>query len=229
MSIFSETLENLIKKGGISCPSNTIQKCEEYFRLLVEANKTTNLTRITDEAAAAQMHFYGAMELTEYIKLPSGAKVIDVGSGAGFPGIPLKIIRPDLDMTLMDSVGKKTDFIKAAAAKTAIDVTVINERAEQACQLRGTFDFALSRALASLNVLMELCVPLLKPGSTLIAYKGETYRDELVKANKALGSLFCSVQSVQSTGEGAVIIIKKEKPTPEKYPRRFSKIKSNPL
>ena len=229
MSIFSNTLENLINEGGISCPSNTIQKCEEYFRLLLEANKTTNLTRITDEAAAAQMHFFGAMELTKHLDLPDGAKVIDVGTGAGFPGIPLKIIRPGLDLTLMDSVGKKTDFIKAAADKTEIDVTVITARAEETTALYDTFDVVLSRAVASLSVLLELCVPLLKTGGNLVAFKGETHEEELLKAKNALSVLSCSVSFVRSTGQGAIIVIKKEKPTPEKFPRRFSKIKNSPL
>ena len=229
MSIFSDTLENLIDDNGIDCPPDTVVKCEEYFRLLVEANKTTNLTRITDEKAAAQLHFFGAMELIKHYALPDGAKVIDVGTGAGFPGIPLKIIRPDLEMTLMDSVGKKTDFIKTAASKTAIDVTVINARAEETTALYDTFDVVLSRAVASLNVLLELCVPLLKTGGSLVAFKGETYEDELAKAKNAFSALFCSVSNVRTTGEGAIIIIKKEKPTPEKYPRRFSKIKNSPL
>jgi 16S rRNA (guanine527-N7)-methyltransferase len=229
MSIFSDTLEKLIKENSIECTQDTVAKCEEYFNLLVEANKTTNLTRITDEAAAAQMHFFGAMELTKHFDLPDGAKVIDVGSGAGFPGIPLKIIRPGLDMTLMDSVGKKTDFIKTAAEKTSVSVNVITARAEEVTELYDTFDVVLSRAVASLNVLLELCAPLLKTGGSLIAFKGETHEDELAKAKSALSVLFCSVSSVHTTGEGAIIIIKKEKPTPEKYPRRFSKIKSSPL
>ncbi len=229
MSIFSDTLERLIKENGIEYPPDTIVKCEQYFRLLVEANKTTNLTRITDEAAAAQMHFFGAMELTKHFGLPDGAKVIDVGTGAGFPGIPLKIIRPYLDITLMDSVGKKTDFIKTAAKRAAIDVIVINARAEEMTGLYDTFDVVLSRAVASLNVLLELCIPLLKTGGSLVAFKGETYEDELAKSKNALSVLCCSVSCVHTTGEGAIIIIKKEKPTPEKYPRRFSKIKSSPL
>ena len=229
MSIFSDTLANLIKENGIECPPNTTVKCEEYFRLLLEANKTTNLTRITDEEQAARMHFYGAIELTKYLDLPDGTRVIDVGTGAGFPGIPLKIIRPKIDMSLMDSVGKKTDFIKAAADKTAIDVTVINGRAEQAAGMREAFDIVLSRAVAALPVLLELCVPLLKMGGSLAAFKGETYKAELADAKNALSALHCKVSSADASGDGAIIIIKKEKPTPDKYPRRFSKIKSSPL
>ena len=117
MSIFSDTLLRLIQENGIVCPPETVEKCEAYFKLMVDANRTTNLTRITDEADAAVMHFYGAMELTKYTELPDGAKVIDVGTGAGFPGIPLKIIRPNIEMTLIDSVGKKTDFIKNRCRK----------------------------------------------------------------------------------------------------------------
>lgn len=229
MSIFKNTLEELITTSNIRCANHTADTCEAYFGLLIEANKTTNLTRITDEQEAAKMHFFGAIELLKYLELPEGAKVIDIGTGAGFPGIPLKIARPDLDMTLMDSAGKKTAFVKSAAETIGLDVTVLNKRAEEVPKLRESFDFAVSRAVANLNMLMELCVPLLKTGGSLAAFKGERYNEELREAKGAIQKLYCETSAIHELGTGAIIILTKQKPTPDMYPRRFNKIKKTPL
>ena len=229
MSIFKDTLQQLIANNSIPCAENTADKCEAYFKLLVEANKTTNLTRITDEQEAAKMHFFGAIELLKYIELPKGAKVIDIGTGAGFPGIPLKIARPDLDITLMDSAGKKTAFVKSAAETMGLSVTVLNKRAEEVPELRETFDFAVSRAVANLNMLTELCIPLLKTGGSLAAFKGERYNEELSEAKGAIKKLYCKTSDIHKLDTGAIIILTKQKPTPDIYPRRFSKIKKTPL
>lgn len=229
MSIFKNTLVELIANSNIHCAEDTADKCEAYFNLLIEANKTTNLTRITDEQEAAKMHFFGAIELLKYLDLPEGAKVIDVGTGAGFPGIPLKIARPDLDMTLMDSAGKKTAFVKSAAETMGLDVTVLNKRAEEVPELRESLDLVVSRAVANLNMLTELCVPLLKTGGNLAAFKGERYNEELGEAKGAIQKLFCEESSIHKLGTGAIIVLTKQKPTPDMYPRRFSKIKKTPL
>lgn len=229
MSIFKNTLEELLTINNIHCAEDTADKCEVYFNLLIEANKTTNLTRITDEQEAAKMHFFGAIELLKYLELPEGAKVIDVGTGAGFPGIPIKIARPDLDMTLMDSAGKKTAFVKNAADTMGLDVTVLNKRAEEVPEMRGSFDFAVSRAVANLNMLTELCVPLLKTGGSLAAFKGERYSEELSEAKGAIKKLYCEISAIHKLDTGAIIVITKQKPTPDTYPRRFSKIKKTPL
>lgn len=229
MSIFKNTLEELLTTNNIHCAEDTADKCEVYFNLLIEANKTTNLTRITDEQEAAKMHFFGAIELLKYLELPEGAKVIDVGTGAGFPGIPIKIARPDLDMTLMDSAGKKTAFVKNAADTMGLDVTVLNKRAEEVPEMRGSFDFAVSRAVANLNMLTELCVPLLKTGGSLATFKGERYNEELSEAKGAIKKLYCEISAIHKLDTGAIIILTKQKPTPDTYPRRFSKIKKTPL
>ena len=229
MSIFSDTLSALIRQSGIASAADTVQKCEAYYKLLVEANKTTNLTRITGETDAARMHFFGAVELLKYFSIPKGSSVIDVGTGAGFPGIPLKIARPDINMTLIDSAGKKTAFVKNAAQILNIDVTVLAVRAEEAQNLREKFDIALSRAVAGLGVLVELCVPLIKPNGILCAFKGDKAKEELIEAEGAIKKLSCGLEAVHSLDTGNLIILKKLKPTPDIYPRRFSKIKKEPL
>lgn len=229
MSIFAETLKQLIKQSGISCTGEAMALCEQYYKLVVDANKRTNLTRITSESQAAQMHFFGAIELLKYVELPQGAKVIDIGTGAGFPGVPLKIVRDDIDMTLLDSSGKKSEFVRQATKEIGLDAAVLSIRAEEAEELKETFDVALSRAVASLPMLVELCVPLVKVGGLFVAWKGEKFAQELVDASKAIAELGCVISATHNVGEGAIIVMQKNKPTPEIYPRRFAKIKSEPL
>jgi 16S rRNA (guanine527-N7)-methyltransferase len=190
-----------------------------------------NLTRITDEAGAARQHFADAVSVLKFLPLPPGSSVIDVGTGAGFPGIPVKIIRPDISLALLDSSGKKTDFIKHSADKLGINVSVVCARAEEAAHeaLRERFDACFSRAVAPLNMLLELCVPFLRTGGTFAAWKGESFEAELSEAKGALAALGCTVTGSHFIGPGAIILIEKQKPTPDIYPRRFSKIKSSPL
>lgn len=231
MSIFYDTLARSLKAAAIEYTPGQLALCEEYFALVNEANAHMNLTRITDEAQAASQHFADAARLLSFFDMPSGCLMIDIGAGAGFPGIPLKILRPDIDLTLLDSSGKKTDFIKTAAASIGVDVAVLCARAEEAASthLRESFDVALSRALAPLHMLLELCVPFLRVGGTLAAWKGESYEEEISEASGALGTLGCVVGSTHFIGPGAIILIQKQKPTPDIYPRRFAKIKQKPL
>lgn len=231
MSEFTDTLRRLLDDAGITYTSETIAQSEAYFRLVEAANRQTNLTRITDEAQAAAMHFFGAMQLLQYCDLPHGCRVIDIGTGAGFPGIPLKIARPDIDLTLLDSAGKKTAFVQNATEQLHLNVTVLNERAEETARtrLRESFDAAVSRAVASLPMLAELCLPFVKTGGVFAAWKGEKHGEELHAAHNALRTLGGQVQDVYPTGQGAIVLIAKKKPAPDAYPRRFSKIKNQPL
>jgi 16S rRNA (guanine527-N7)-methyltransferase len=206
-----------------------LKRCAAYYEHVVEANKHQNLTRITDEAQAADQHFADAMVLCRAYNLPEGCRVIDIGTGAGFPGVPLKLIRPDIDMSLLDASGKKTDFIRQALADMNVSANVICGRAEEMADKRESFDVAVSRAVASLPMLLELAVPLLRTGGMLAAWKGETFEQELSEAASALEKLGCSEASRYAVGRGAIVLIQKQKPTPDIYPRRFSKIKSNPL
>jgi len=231
MSVFSDTLAGLLDDSGVQCAENTVDSCELYFRRLIEANRTTNLTRITSEEDAANMHFFGAIELLKYIELPQCAQVIDIGTGAGFPGIPLKLARPDIALTLLDSAGKKTAFVRDTAAELGIDATVLHARAEESAHtdLRERFDLCVSRAVAALPVLAELCLPFVKVGGAFAAWKGEKHAEELRDAGRAIIVLGGKVSSLQPAGQGAIIVVQKKKPAPDIYPRRFSKIKAKPL
>lgn len=231
MNLFSDTLCRALDDAGIGYTKEQIAQCDAYYRLVADTNRHTNLTRITGEADAALRHFAHAAALLHHATLPGGARVIDIGTGAGFPGMPLKILRPDIDMTLLDASGKKTDFIRRAADTLDIDVTVLCARAEDAAKtdLREQFDAAVSRAVAALNVLTELASPFVRPGGIFAAWKGKTYQQELSDAQNALSALACTVTGIHPLGQGALIIAAKQKPAPEQFPRRFAKIKSHPL
>ncbi len=229
MSIFTETLRQKMKTANLACTDEDARLCEQYYKLVVEANKRVNLTRITSEEQAAQMHFFGAIELLKFLDIAQGARVIDIGTGAGFPGVPLKIVRGDIDMTLMDAAGKKTEFVKSATAQIGLDVTVLTARAEEADEQREMFDVAVSRAVANMPMLTELCVPFVKVGGFFVAWKGEKYSQDLSDAQNAISTLGCEVYAVHELEQGAIIVLQKNKPTPEEFPRRFAKIKSEPL
>ncbi len=231
MSLFADTLGSRLAAMGIAYAPSLPGQCEAYYRHVTQANKQLNLTRITGEAEAAVQHFADAMRLTCFYPLPADCHMIDVGTGAGFPGVPLKLLRPDIRLTLMDASGKKTDFIRRALDEMGVGADVLCTRAEEAARtpLRGCFDLAVSRALAPLPMLLELCVPLIKTGGMLAAWKGETADEELAAAAGALRVLGCAVTGRHAVGRGALLLIEKQKTTPDAYPRRFSRIKSHPL
>ena len=231
MSLFTDTLESRLKELGIPYAPALPNQCAEYYAHVVEANRHLNLTRITGEAEAAVQHFADAMALAAWFRLPAGCRVVDIGTGAGFPGVPLKLLRPDIRITLIDASGKKTDFIRRTLAHMGIEAEVLCARAEEAARtaLRESFDVAVSRAVAALPMLLELSIPLLKTGGTLATWKGETADDEIASAAGALRALGCALTGRHPVGRGALLLIEKRQPTPEAYPRRFSKIKSHPL
>ena len=231
MSLFADTLRRALDNAGTTYDTPQIARCEAYYRLVADANTRTNLTRITDEADAATRHFAEAIQLFRHADLPPGCRVVDIGTGAGFPGMPLKLYRPDIAMTLLDASGKKTAFIRSAAETMGIDVPVVCARGEDAARtdMRESFDVAVSRAVAPLNILTELCAPFVRTGGLFAAWKGETFRDELRGAENALQQLECTVCGTHPVGRGALILAKKQKPAPDMYPRRFTKIKSKPL
>ncbi len=231
MSNFKDTLKANLDGFGLSYTNGQINNCEKYYRYVIKANNYMNLTRITNEQQAAELHFANSVRLLSFIDIPQNCRVIDIGTGAGFPGVPLKLLRPDINLTLLDSSNKKTDFIKSIADAMKLDVTVLCARAEEAAKsdLRESFDIACARAVAPLSVICELCIPFLHVGGIFAAWKGESYNTELKDANKAINKLGCRVRGSQAIGKGAVIIIEKNKPTQDIYPRRYAKIKSEPL
>jgi 16S rRNA (guanine527-N7)-methyltransferase len=231
MSAFEETLRAALGEAGIPHDDALIARCRAYFDIVVKVNEQLNLTRITDEEQAARQHFADAMIVTKYLDLPPDCRVIDVGTGAGFPGVPLKLLRPDIDMTLLDASGKKTDFVRSALESLGVFAQVVCGRAEELArtEMRERFDVVLSRAVAGLPMLLELCVPLLRTGGTMTTWKGESAEQELAEAQHALAVLGCVQAGAYPVGLGALLLFTKQKPAPEKYPRRFAKIKSDPL
>lgn len=201
------------------------ERFEKFKDLLLECNERFNLTSITDRDGIYCKHFYDSVAPEKYFK--EGAKVIEVGSGGGFPSIPLKIYRGDLSFTLVESTGKKCSFLNSVIEKLGLDdMTVLNVRAEEAAKnpaLREKFDVAEARAVASLNTLSEYCLPFVKPGGYFIAYKGLA-DEELKTAENAVKILGGEVEktdkyTLPDGSRRTVILIKKIKPTPQKFPR----------
>ena len=210
------------------------EKFSAYLEMLTEWNATRcNLTAITDPTEIIKKHFLDSV-LPERL-IPRGASCVDVGTGAGFPGVPLMIVRPDIKLTLIDSLQKRIDFLEALKAKLGLDARCIHARAEDAgrdAELREKFDIALTRAVSQTNVLLEWTSPLLKVGGTSLMYKSVTAQEELKECKNALSVLGmeAGVEHFEAEwGERCVICAKKNKKTPAAYPRRAGEAKRRPL
>lgn len=234
------TLEEYLSSGfasaGISCDGSAPEKFRLYYENLEETNKVMNLTAISGEKDVAQLHFLDCAMLLSCADM-RGKRIIDVGTGAGFPGLPLKIACPEIKLTLLDSLDKRIGFLRDTCQKLGLEDTVcIHARAEEAPPAyREAFDLALSRAVARLNVLCELCLPFVKVGGAFIAMKGPDCEEELNEAKKAISLLGGRTEKVFSyTVPGTdvthtAIVIRKEKATPARYPRRWAQIKKQAL
>jgi len=211
-------------------------KLARYAELLLEKNKVMNLTAITAPRDVATLHLLDCAALAAQLDL-SGKRVIDVGTGAGFPGMVLAILTPDARFTLLDSLGKRVDFLKEVQTDLGLkNVTCVHARAEEfAAQHREQFDLAASRAVAQLNVLCELTLPLVKVGGVFLAMKSVESDPELQEARSAIAQLGGAVEDVTDyTIPGTevthrVVRIRKERPTPAGFPRAFARIKKAPL
>ena len=228
-----ETLRALLPKQRLSLTEGQLDTFERFGRLLLEKNQVMNLTAITAPEKVAELHFFDCLALLNAVDFKEN-RVIDVGCGAGFPGVPLKIAEPTMELTLLDSLGKRMDWLREILPALGLEATVVTARAEEyvsAC--RESYDLAVSRAVARLNILCELCLPYVKEGGAFLAMKGQLADVELEEAKKAIALLGGTVERVFAYDvENAVhraVVIRKEKPTPAKYPRPFAKIKKLPL
>lgn len=210
----------------------TDKRFETYYNLLVQWNEKINLTAITEHEAVYQKHFQDSLLAVDYI--PKNAKVIDIGTGAGFPAVPLMIARPDLKFTLVDSLNKRIVFLQQLLNELGLSASLIHARAEDLGRNkahREGYDIALSRAVAQLPVLLELCVPLLRVGGSAICYKGDC-EQELIDSKNASAVLGCQLDSVDVSrqwGRRTLVFAKKIKKTPSAYPRKAGTVQSKPL
>ena len=222
---------------GLSIENDKIKQFEKLAELLVEQNKTMNLTAITDPDGIAVKHFADSISVLNAAKFDEKAKVLDVGTGAGFPGIPLLIMRPDLDLTMLDSTAKKLKYVANTVEELGLTANVLHTRAEEAGQskeYRETFDIVCSRAVAALNVLCEYCLPFVKVGGVFVAMKAAKAQEEIEGAKaaiKLLGGQIIDEKSftLSDGGERNLIIIKKISHVPPKYPRVSAQIAKKPL
>ncbi|WP_440453394.1 16S rRNA (guanine(527)-N(7))-methyltransferase RsmG [Ruminococcus intestinalis] len=231
-------LQNYIKDYKITLTENQYEQFQKYFELLVEWNEKMNLTAITDESGVALKHFADSLSLLNFVDIPQNSTLADVGTGAGFPGVVLKIARPDIKLTLIDSLNKRLVFLNEVCSQLGIDAELIHSRAEDGARdekLRESFDFAVSRAVARMNVLSEYCLPYVKVGGAFCAMKGAQANEEFKESLNAINTLGGKLENKyffelpENGGERAIAVVRKVRNTPQKYPRQSGKIKAKAL
>ncbi len=237
MFIPTDKLKRLADSLGVQLDETALERFDIYAKLLAEWNEKINLTAITDPLGITVKHFADSLTVFKYCDFPQNSKVIDVGTGAGFPGLALLIARPDLQLTMLDSTKKKLGVIENILSETGLCAELLHSRAEEAGQnanYRERFDFATARAVANLRELSEYCLPFVKRGGYFISMKGANALEELDGAKKAIAVLGGKVEktecfTLEDAGERCIIAVKKISSTPGKYPRPSAKIAKNPL
>lgn len=240
MCDMADIRESLIQKAGeagIKINEVQAQSFQTYLELLLEWNEKMNLTAITDPEEIVEKHFVDSLTLLTACKIKPGVKLIDVGTGAGFPGIPLKIMRPDVQLTLLDSLNKRLNFLGEVCGALGLESVRVHRRAEEAGldrKMRESYDIAVARAVAPLNVLCEYCLPLVKMKGYFVAMKGPGVQKELEEAKSALnllGGTDVELKSFQlpTAGERSIVVVQKKEFTPKGYPRHGGTIAKHPL
>lgn len=227
-----KTLENGLKALDIQLTESQKQTLCAFGRAVIRQNDVMNLTAITEETQVAWLHLLDSLTVTKAAELKG--KLIDVGCGAGFPGVPLAVACPQLDVTLLDSLGKRVHWLEEILPAMGIRANCITARAEEAvAERREQYDFATSRAVARLNILLELTAPYVKVGGAVLAMKGAAAREELAECKNAIVKLGLKLEEIKEFSidgaSHAVIVLRKVAPTPKAYPRRYAKIKQSPL
>ena len=228
-----QTLDEGLPLLGLNLPEETRQKLCDFARAVVKQNEVMNLTAITEDDQVAKLHLLDSLTVAAAADL-KGKTLIDVGCGAGFPGVPLATACPDTRVTLLDSLGKRMKWLEEILPQLDISARCITARAEEAAgEYRESFDYATSRAVARLNILLELTAPYVKVGGAVLAMKGSAAREELAECAGAIKKLGLKLEDVKEYpidgASHAVIVLRKVSSTPKQYPRRYAKIKQSPL
>ena len=225
-------------KLNVNIDENMLAQFMKYKELLLEWNEKINLTAITEDREILLKHFADCVSLVPFINL-NNKSVIDVGTGAGFPGIPVKIVSPSIKLTLLDSLNKRITFLSEVVSSLGLnDVSCVHSRAEdggQNVEFREKFDVCVSRAVADLSILSEYCLPFIKTGGTFISLKGPDAKQEVINALKAIEVLGGEIENVEKIEipftdiVHTLVMIKKVRQTPMKYPRKSGKVSKNPI
>ena len=234
-----EKFKNGLQQLHIALSEKQMEQFLQYYELLVEKNKVMNLTAITEFDEVVEKHFLDSVSLTQQLDLHQPLKVLDLGTGAGFPGIPLKIVFPELEITLMDSLNKRVLFLQDVISSLQLEnIEAVHGRAEEAARnkkYRESFDLCVSRAVANISTLSEYCLPFVKIGGSFISYKSSTIEDELEDGKKGIAILGGKEKDVykftlpDSELQRSFVIIEKEKKTPKAYPRKAGTPSKEPL
>lgn len=225
----------IFNKESLDVSIDQYENFKKYAELLVEWNKKMNLTAITDSYGITIKHFLDSVLPLKFLKVPKDAALIDVGTGAGFPGLPLKIMRTDIKLTLLDSLNKRINFLSEVCKALFLDALCVHSRAEELGRdknHREQYDFSAARAVAAMPVLTEYCLPFVKVGGTFAALKGrnENYKDSENAVKVLGGEISDIIEYSLPDGDGRVLIcVRKIKETPLKYPRNSRQISKKPL
>ena len=234
MDMMLKTLKEGLPELGLSLSDEICQQLCDFGKAMVKQNEVMNLTGITEDSQVAKLHLLDSLTVLCCADL-EGKSIIDVGCGAGFPGVPVSIASPNARVTLLDSLAKRMNWLEVAVPALGVkNAEFVTARAEEAVVTRReSYDFATSRAVARLNILLELTAPYVKVGGAVLAMKGAAAKEELDEAKSAISKLGLKLEAVREFPvdgtSHAVIVLRKVSPTPAKYPRRFAKIKQNPL
>lgn len=232
-----ELLYKTIEKFEISLGDEAFSRLDTFAEMLIETNKSFNLTAIKEPDDVTVKHFADCLSIFKYVKIPEGAKIIDVGTGAGFPGLVLKLARPDIQMTFLDSTKKRLGFIESVLNECGVKGEIVHMRAEEAAQLskyREKFDFSTARAVAALPVLSEYCLPFVKVGGSFVSMKSADSNEELNESKKAISILGGKLQEdilfdLVDNMPRRIVRVRKNSQTPTKYPRPSAQISKKPL